>query len=384
MRIVCPKCELKGQVDAMPTGAKKRIACVRCATAFDAVFINGEIQALVPQIASPVAVKEIALSAVCVADDVPAVGGGFVPVPETAHENEFDAFPQVEASHSDLEDFSASSADLMSEEIVETAQIAPREISHELTPQLAETPVREAADGGEHSVVVRQSLKTEGADKAVRKTSDAYGMGVRLMRVSPIWLLLTGLTFISFIVFCNWLIKPAEQSADAAGTIAAANNHATNQSASRVVAPVSTAQSPADRQVDSASSEPAVEYIATEAREATPPAAPKVEAVEAMPVVEEKSVNPAVSTNRPEEAKEGKVTIQIGSYNAAAEADERVANLKSAGLEARSVKVEIPRRGTWYRVQSGRFVSRDEAERYGRQLRDKGVVSSFITTDVQE
>jgi hypothetical protein len=35
-------------------------------------------------------------------------------------------------------------------------------------------------------------------------------------------------------------------------------------------------------------------------------------------------------------------------------------------------------------VQSGRFVSRDEAERYGRQLRDRGIVSSFITTDVQK
>jgi cell division septation protein DedD len=58
--------------------------------------------------------------------------------------------------------------------------------------------------------------------------------------------------------------------------------------------------------------------------------------------------------------------------------------LKSAGFEARSVAVEIPKRGTWYRVQSGRFINREEAERYGKQLRDKGVVSSFITTDVQE
>jgi DedD protein len=84
------------------------------------------------------------------------------------------------------------------------------------------------------------------------------------------------------------------------------------------------------------------------------------------------------------EAKAGKVTIQIGSYNEAAQAEERVANLKSAGYEARSVAVEIPKRGTWYRVQSGRFVNRDEAEQYGRQLRERGVVSSFITTDVQE
>jgi cell division septation protein DedD len=391
MRIVCPKCDLKGQVDAAPTGAKKRIACVRCATTFDAVFVDGEIQALVSRVGSSEAVLESATSGgyagddVYAGDDMALVGDELVSTPETAHEDEFDAFQQVEALPGDLEDFSTSSADLMSEEVVEAAQPAPQEILQELPPQMAEAPVQETADAGEHSVVaVRSLLKSKGADKASHRPSDAYGMGVRLMRVSPVWLLLVGLTFISFIVFCNWLIKPAEQSGDVASTIAAGNNHATNQPAKRVDAPASTAQSPANRQVELSSGEPAVAFIATEAREATPPATPKVEAVEAKPAVEEKSANAATPTNVADGAKAGKVTIQIGSYNAAAEAEERVANLKSAGLEARSVRVEIPRRGTWYRVQSGRFVSRAEAERYGQQLRDKGVVSSFITTDVQE
>jgi cell division septation protein DedD len=383
MRIVCPKCELKGQVDATPTGAKKRIACVRCATTFDAVFIDGEIQALVAQAGSSQAVLESGLGGEYAGDDVSMVGDGFVSMPETAHEDEFDAAPQVVASPGDLPDFSTSSADLMSEEVIETEQPAPQEISQEFALRIAETPVQETADAGEHAVIAGGSLKSKGADRIKHRPSDPYGMGVRLMRVSPIWLLLVGLTFISFIVFCNWLIKPAEQTGDLASRMATANNRATNQSVQPVVAPASTAQTSANRRVEIASNEPAVAFIATEAREATPPPAPKVEAVEVKPAVEEKSVAPASSMNRPNEAKEGKVTIQIGSYNAAAEAEERVANLKSAGLEARSVKVEIPQRGTWYRVQSGRFVSRDEAERYGRQLRDKGVVSTFITTDVR-
>jgi cell division septation protein DedD len=384
MRIVCPKCELKGQVDVAPTGAKTRIACVRCTTTFDAVFVNGEIQALVSQANSPEATFESTLSGVQAGGNVPVATAEFASTPETPHENPFDAFPQVEASPAGLEDFSTSSPVSMLEEPVETAQHAPQEISHELVPQMTETPAHEAEDVSEDFVVAARSIKSNGAGKVSRAPSDAYGMGVRLMRVSPVWLLLVGLGFISFIVFCNWLIKPAEQSGDAARTMAVANNHATNQSTNRVIIPASTAQSPVNRQASLPSSEPGVAFIATEAREATPAAAPKVEAVETKPAVEEKPAPRASSTNPPVEAKEGKVTIQIGSYNVAAEADERVANLKSAGFEARSVKVEIRQRGTWYRVQSGRFVSRDAAERYGKQLRDKGIVTSFITTDVQE
>jgi len=379
MRIVCPKCELKGQVDIAPTGAKTRVACVRCATTFDAVLVDGEIQAFLPQSVHAAATIESAESEVSAGEEISAAGAELVSAPETQHEDGFDASLQVEASPVAVDDFSTSSPDLMSVATVETAQDAPQEISHELTPQDVETRVNETA-GDEHApVAVAQSFKSNGAGKVSRPPSDAYGMGVRLMRVSPVWLLLAGLSFISFIVFCNWLIKPAAQQGDATNLIAAANNHATNQSANRVNVQTSTAQSPVNSQVAQPSNEPGVAFIATEAKEAMPPVA--APSVAAKPVVEEKPSLPVSSSNH---ANEGKVTIQVGSYNAASEAEARVANLKSAGFEARSVEVEIPKRGTWYRVQSGRFVSRDEAERYGKQLRDKGVVSSFITTDVQE
>jgi cell division septation protein DedD len=385
MKIICPKCELKGQVDAVPTGTKTRVACVRCATMFDAVLVNGEIQALLPQAGHAVAGVESPWGGVHAAGDVAAVEAEFAPVPETPQEMALDDSLAIEESHFTADDVSTPTQDLMLGERVEATQTAPQENTDELASQSIETQVQEAADTGEDSPAVAHSPEFNGAKQVSRPPSDGYGMGVRLMRVSPVWLLLAGLGFISFIVLCNWLIKPTETTGDAARLIATANNHATNQSANSVTTPASTAQSPVNNRASQPLNQTGVAFIPAEAKETKPPAAaPSVEPIEAKPVVEEKPAIPASTPNRAGESKDGKVTIQIGSYNAAAEAATRVADLKSAGFEARSVEVVIPKRGTWYRVQSGRFVSRDEAERYGKQLRDRGIVSSFITTDVKE
>lgn len=375
MRIVCPNCELKGQVDAAPKGAKTRIACVRCATTFDAVLVDGRIQALLPQTDHDEATFS-STQGVVLKD---GAEGAFKA--ETQDGDQFEVSRQVEASLLPVEDFSDSSQDLTPEAAVETAQAGLQEISEEFRPQSDEIHAHETAEAEEDSGASVQALKSLGTGKVNRPPTDAYGMGVRLMRVSPLWLLLAGLSFISFIVFCNWLIKPADPSAGATNLMAAASNRAPNQSARRVAAQTSNAQLTVNNQPVQPSNESGAAFVKADAKVA-PTAAPTVEPVAAKPPVEEK---PATSTpNPPNAAKDGKVTIQVGSYSAAAEADERVANLKSAGFEARSVAVEIPKRGTWYRVQSGRFTSREEAERYGKQLRDKGVVSSFITADVQE
>jgi cell division septation protein DedD len=376
---------LKGQVDIVPAGAKTRVACVRCTTTFDTIFVDGEIKALLPQTGLAAAVVESAGSEVRAGGHVSAAAADFMSAPVLSQESEFDAPLQVEELPVPEDDFSLSSQDLLSEESLETAQVAPEEISHEVTPPSVETWTHETSNAEQDFVAAPASVKPDGASKVSRPPSDVYGMGVRLMQVSPARLLLAGLSFIAFIVFCNWLIKPTAQPADTTRLIATANNYATNQSANRVAPTAPSAQLPVERQADQPSKESGVAFIPAEAKESTPPpaavAAPSVEPVAAKPAAEEK---PAAAPNRADGAKAGKVTIQVGSYNAATEAEARVANLKSAGFEARSVAVEIPKRGTWYRVQSGRFVSRDEAERYGRQLRDKGIVSSFITTDVQE
>jgi cell division protein FtsN len=209
-------------------------------------------------------------------------------------------------------------------------------------------------------------------------------MGVRLMQVSPIWLLLTGLSFISFIFVCNWLIRPVEVTGDAAGLSTRTSNYASNASINRATASNSTDQSSVNNQIVQPKAESEAAFVTTQAKESptSQQAVPDLQMIEEKRVEEEKpAMQPSSSTNS---KAEGKVTVQIGSYNEAGQAEERVVSLKNAGFEARSVAIEIPKRGTWYRVQSGRFINRVEAERYGKQLRDKGVVSSFITTDIQE
>lgn len=387
MRIVCPKCELKGQVDVATASAKTRIACVRCATTFDAIYIDGQIQALLPQ-ASHV---EMALESV--GSDEFAAAPETVSTVETEQEPQLNFASQLEIAPAPADDFLTSSMEMALDESLETSSpVLPQETAKEFArqsvsgaPEAQETP-----DGKQTGSASETPPEFVGAGKT-GQPSDAYGLGVRLMRVSPMWLLLAGLSFISFIVLCNWLIKPDATNVDAARMLVAADNHATNQSPSRVVPPNSTALSTVNSQAAPSGTQPGVAFIPTEAKEANAPKATTPDAktieqpvAEVKPAVEEKASSQASSSNGASAAQGGKVTIQIGSYNEAAQAEERVATLRSAGYEARSVAVEIPKRGTWYRVQSGRFVSRDEAERYGKQLREKGVVSNFITADVQE
>jgi len=78
----------------------------------------------------------------------------------------------------------------------------------------------------------------------------------------------------------------------------------------------------------------------------------------------------------------GNLTVQIGSFNDQAQANERAARLKSGGADARVVRADIPGKGTWYRVQVGGFASREEATSYGNQLKAKNLAQDFIVTTV--
>jgi cell division protein FtsN len=75
--------------------------------------------------------------------------------------------------------------------------------------------------------------------------------------------------------------------------------------------------------------------------------------------------------------------VQVGSYNELSDANERVERLKSMGLQARVVKVNLPNRGIWYRIQVGQFTKHEDAARYGDELRAKGAAKEFIVTKAQ-
>jgi cell division protein FtsN len=109
------------------------------------------------------------------------------------------------------------------------------------------------------------------------------------------------------------------------------------------------------------------------------PEMPKPAPTPAAPVVETKPADAPPPTNQPPAATaEGQFTIQVGSHNDVGQANEQALKLRAAGFEPRVVSVDIPKRGRWYRVQSGSFNDRAEANRYGAQILSKGAAENFV------
>jgi DedD protein len=85
----------------------------------------------------------------------------------------------------------------------------------------------------------------------------------------------------------------------------------------------------------------------------------------------------------PKSPNTGNWTLQVGSFKDQGEADARAGRLNSAGgSDARVVKADIAGKGTWYRVQVGRFPSREAAMNFGNQLRAKNLIADFIATGI--
>jgi len=73
----------------------------------------------------------------------------------------------------------------------------------------------------------------------------------------------------------------------------------------------------------------------------------------------------------------GWFSVQVGSYQKAESAEGLVTSLKARGYDFSCRAVEIPDRGTWYRVLTGRYNRRDDAMQAGTELRDRGVIDTF-------
>ena len=93
------------------------------------------------------------------------------------------------------------------------------------------------------------------------------------------------------------------------------------------------------------------------------------------------SAKPALAG--PVDREDGKFTVQVSSHPNEKDAAREVERLQSAGVAARVVRAEIPDRGTWYRVQVGRFSDRAQAEQYARQLRERDAVRDFSVTPIE-
>jgi soluble lytic murein transglycosylase len=71
----------------------------------------------------------------------------------------------------------------------------------------------------------------------------------------------------------------------------------------------------------------------------------------------------------------GRFTIQIASFSEVEQAEEMKEALKSKGYPAFIQRVDLPGKGTWYRVRVGTFSTKEEAKQYGDTI--KSIVPSI-------
>lgn len=396
MKITCPKCEFKGLIDTEPLAFNSRVTCVRCGTTFEAELVEGEIlTGLLPEpdesplmdVPAPVVAASVEEAAevedVLLLPQAPAASPATEEpsLREAPTEDDVDVSPAVKENVLEVE----------SEEPAPAIALVPAEVAPPANPvglisqELAAQPL--AMPEAHEAVAVRDDKESGLAFKQAEAVSpalyDTHGAGMRLMRISPLWLVLCGVSFIAVIILSNHFGKTAAQQPQVAATLHATDNRAVNQSSS---APTTTA--------DKNSSESAPEASRAETKKDA--AAPEeksadkgsVERKEAAPEIigptgtkDEAKDEASAPARRDESEMTGGFAVQVGSFNVIEQANERVARLRSAGFDARMVMVELPGRGKWYRVQSGRFRSRDEAASYGGKLKSNGATDDFIVTE---
>lgn len=391
MKVSCPQCHLKGLIDAGELTAETRIYCVQCGAAYDVIFFDGKIETFLlpenpdppfPQVFSD---NEDAKTMNTDPHSAPNRydSDNILVLPSNTHFN-YEMNTQAPVLE---EVFPLSIADLSSPapQQLTTARIADE-------PESALSATSGSGLGAQHepaatpvqptALFAPENRESESVRKARNSSAerDKYGLGVQLLRVSPVWLLTGGFAFVCFITLCNWLMKPGAQAHNVAPRPAALN-----QASNKSVASSTAATNPAPAKNQASNRSTATDATSAQA---VPQENAKPAAVATMPVspVETKveTEATAVASVPKESAKGGGLTIQIGSYNDMAQANAKVESLKAAGFEGRVATAEIPKRGTWYRVQVGRFADRDEAARYGAQMRAKGAAESVIVTEVQK
>ncbi len=79
--------------------------------------------------------------------------------------------------------------------------------------------------------------------------------------------------------------------------------------------------------------------------------------------------------------KTGKLySIQVASFRSPKEADRYTKMLRDKGYEAFVKKVELPKKGIWYRIYVGRFKTFKEAKNFGITLQKKEKIKTFYIT----
>lgn len=400
MKLICPNCHYQRPVDAA-ADARLSSSCARCGTPLE--------QLLWPGLQSPL--LQTSTTADPAAAPVAVVDQGIM-------ENQNAYAPSAESFGEDVLEIPRPlrSTQHAGEQLLVLEDVIPVPAAHELSPWeedtdpqmldgIASEPDTLLSDDDDDEITLMSPSSSEsgigrnrlaGTDVfvAAKPPAPDYEGYRAWVRIAPLLLLLGALAFFSLYYLGNRMGEGGQETAQNA-----ANNPAT-QPETQAVAPTTTssqsvesAQPPATAQpsessVVGASAETQkpdqkskVEAAKTEAPPAVIAAPPAAAPVAAAPVVT--AAAPSTASSPVIAQAVGNFTVQVGSYNDAAQAEERAGRLRSSGIEARVVRAEIPRRGIWYRVQAGRFASQEDASRYAVEIKGKGATDAFIITAAQ-
>jgi cell division septation protein DedD len=235
----------------------------------------------------------------------------------------------------------------------------------------------------------KPAAKPEPEHRVNNSAPDPFAVGVRLLRMAPVWLLLTTFGCAAVVLLLGWMkagggvsavtLSRKQNDARAVKTTPKANAEGAKTAADNSP-DVSTPPAEAPRVADANPSAAPAPQAAQAQSQLQPPAIVEQPAPAAAPQAAEK---PQVEQPAPVGDANAKFTVQVGSYNNQSEANAHISRLRAAGFESRSASVELPGRGTWYRVQVGRFAERAEASKAVTQLRAKGAASGAIVAPLQ-
>lgn len=229
---------------------------------------------------------------------------------------------------------------------------------------------------------VAEPAHAAAAVSAPAASPDFYAVGVRLIKMSPVWLLTVAGGFALVLLALSW-VRPAGGDVDAASipndskSIAVVKFPDVPPAAKPSAETPATVAAPAKQEhAEVAETKSAETKTAEQVQPVTPAPAP----AESKPVEPKKETAKVVT---PASEAGGKFTVQVGSFSAESQANERISSLRAAGFDARSTAVQIPGRGTWYRVQVGRFREREDASKTAAQLREKGAAAGSMVVPVE-
>jgi cell division septation protein DedD len=230
-----------------------------------------------------------------------------------------------------------------------------------------------------------------------RAAADNYRIAVRLMNLSPLWMLAACAGFFALVFVFDLLLTPAPRASGGASALASLNNQATNRDTARRAAAADADQSEepadearrdadeartgydegsstdADAQADRNESKPAPVSDAPTARDDAPARAVEVSFANA---------SGELRADAGVEAQPAGLTIQLGSFRVAAEAEAQAGTLRAAGFDAR-VEAQQNGKRPWYCVQTGLFGAREDAELHLAALRAKGFASSYTLKEIR-